>query len=131
MKRPAGSKKKVIVRGANPDNVLENLRGKPAPRYQFRLYVAGSNLNSMRAIKSIRELCRSLSPAVCDLEIIDLYQQPSLAKRDHVVAAPALIKILPLPNRTFIGDMSDAGKVLAGLGISVSSLNARSKSSGQ
>jgi circadian clock protein KaiB len=107
----------VVVLGRDPKRVVKNLSGELQSRYYFRLYIAGSNLNSNRAIKSIRELCRSLYPAQCELEIIDLYQQPSLAKRDDIVAAPALIKRYPPPIRTFVGDLSDRGKVLSGLGI--------------
>lgn len=95
------------------------LAGKPAPSYRFRLYVAGNNLNSFLAIKSLRQLCDEFLPGRVDLEIIDLYQQPHLAKRDHVVAAPALIKLAPAPRRIFIGDMTDTRRILSGLGITV------------
>jgi circadian clock protein KaiB len=116
MNRP-GRQDKIVVRGEDSEGTLQRLSGTPPPKYRFRLYIAGSNLNSVKAIQFIRELCRSLHPVKCELEIIDLYQQPSLAKRDEIVAAPALIKTYPLPSRTFIGDLSDRGKVLNGLGI--------------
>ena len=123
---------KITVAGQKPEKVLRNLSGEPAERYELRLYVAGTNLNSVRAIENVRELCKSLSPAVCQLEVIDLYQQPGLARRDEVVAAPVLIKQFPLPKRTFIGDLSDAAKVFIGLGIvPTSTRNARSKPSNQ
>jgi circadian clock protein KaiB len=110
-------KPKIVAPGAASAELLKSLAGQPLLRYGFRLYIAGSNLNSSRAIQHFRELCRLLVPSKCDLEIIDLYQQPALAKRDNVLAAPALIKISPLPSRTFVGDLSDMRKVLAGLGI--------------
>ncbi len=97
-----------------------SLSGKPASRYRLRLYVAGSNPNSIWAIKNLRQLCdRALKGRVI-LEVIDLYQQPALAARDHVVAAPTLIKLSPLPRRIFIGDMSNEERLLKGMGISLS-----------
>ncbi len=120
MKRRRAQHRNVSVAGVNSSRLLDKLSGEPASKYQLRLYVAGTNLNSSRAIQHVRGLCKSLLPAHCEVEVIDLYQQPALAKRDDVVAAPALIKISPPPARTFIGDLSDLGKVLAGLGIVLS-----------
>jgi circadian clock protein KaiB len=85
--------------------------------YRLRLYVAGTNLNSFHAIECLRLLCDELLPSKVQLEVIDLYQQPELAKRDDIIAAPALIKISPLPRRMFIGDLSDRKRLLMGLGI--------------
>ena len=99
-----------------------------AASYELRLYIAGTNLNSVRAIENVRRLCKHLRPSRCDLDIIDLYQQPGLAKRDDVVAAPALIKLAPLPRRTFVGDLSDFARVLAGLGITTAKQNVRNNS---
>ena len=119
-----------IVPIGNGSGMLERLEGKRAPAYGFRLYIAGTNLNSVRAIENVRRLCKSLRPSRCDLDIIDLYQQPGLAKRDDVVAAPALVKISPLPRRTFVGDLSDIARVIAGLGIAAIK-DVRIKSAGQ
>lgn len=121
----------IVAFGSNAHDVLESLRGLPSSRYGFRLYIAGSNLNSARAIQQVRELCRLMHPSECDLEIIDLYQQPALAKQDDVLAAPALIKISPLPRRTFIGDLSDIAKVLTGLGIVTKNKDAGTESAAQ
>ncbi len=107
----------IIATGIGRNGLLEKLKGEPSPQYELRLYIAGSNLNSARAIERVQELCVRLKPSTCKWEIIDLYQQPGLAKRDDVVAAPALVKIFPPPSRTFIGDLSDTAKVLTGLGI--------------
>lgn len=119
-----------IVPVGNGSGVLARLEGQQAPAYEFRLYIAGTNLNSVRAIENVRRLCKTLRPSRCDLDIIDLYQQPGLAKRDDVVAAPALIKISPLPRRTFVGDLSDIARVIAGLGIAAIK-DVRIKSTGQ
>ena len=107
----------IIATGVNSDRTLELLSGKPAQAYQFRLYIAGTNLHSSRAIQHVRKLCRLLCPSQVDLEIIDLYQQPGMARHDNVIAAPVLIKISPPPRRTFVGDLSETVKVLTGLGI--------------
>jgi circadian clock protein KaiB len=118
---------KVISIGAK-SGIISRLKGELAPKYDFRLYIAGTNHNSVHAIENVRRLCKVLRPSRCDLDIIDLYQQPGLAKRDEVVAAPALIKIFPLPRRTFIGDLSDTARVVAGLGIVTAVKDVRTKS---
>ncbi len=122
---------KIVALGSNATDILQILRGLPSSRYGLRLYIAGSNLNSTQAIQQVRGLCRLMHPSKCDLEIIDLYQQPALAKQDDILAAPALIKLSPLPRRTFIGDLSDIGKVLSGLGIVTKNKDARTESAGQ
>ena len=124
------SKGKILPIG-NGAHTLGRLQGEAAPRYDFRSYIAGTNLHSVRAIENVRRLCKQLRPSRCELDIIDLYQQPGLAKRDEVVAAPALVKIFPLPRRTFIGDLSDTARVIAGLGIVTALKDGRSKSAGQ
>jgi circadian clock protein KaiB len=100
MKRRRSKGAEVVATGVGRDGLLERLSGEPAPRYEFRLYIAGSNLNSAHAIEHVRELCNTLRPSACVYEVIDLYQQPGLAKRDEVVAAPTLVKIFPPPRRT-------------------------------
>ncbi len=89
----------------------------PAPRYRLRLFVAGTTQRSLRTIGSFRRLCdRHLVDRV-DVEVVDIYQQPELAERDHVVAAPTLVKLSPLPVRRIIGDLSDESRVLRALGL--------------
>ena len=90
---------------------------RPARHYRLRLYIAGTNPNSFRAIQNVQLLCGQILPGRVALEVVDLYQQPMLAKRDHIIAVPALIKILPRPRRMFIGDLSDRERLLRGLGI--------------
>jgi len=126
-RKPEG---KIVPIGTG-QGVLARLQGNIAEQYEFRLYIAGTNLNSVRAIENVRGLCKSLRPSRCNLDIIDLYQQPGLAKRDDVVAAPALIKIFPLPRRTFVGDLSDISRVFAGLGITTATKDVRTKSAGK
>ncbi len=84
-------------------------------KYLLRLYVAGINPKSKKAIENLRELCEEYLKDQYELEIIDIYQQPIFAKEGKIVAAPTLIKELPLPIRRFVGDLSDKEKLLIGL----------------
>ncbi len=81
----------------------------------LRLYVAGTNPRSSAAIRSIREICEQHLKDRYDLEVVDIYQQPTLARGEQIVAAPTLIKKLPLPLRRFIGDLADKERILVGL----------------
>jgi circadian clock protein KaiB len=83
--------------------------------YLLRLYVTGTTPQSIRAIENIKNICEEHLKGRYDLEVIDLYQQPSLAKGEQIIAAPTLIKRLPLPLRRIIGDMSGTERVLVGL----------------
>jgi len=70
---------------------------------------------SARAVKNLRAICDEYLAGRYDLEVIDIYQQPFLAKGEQIIAAPTLIKKLPLPVRRIIGDMSNRERVLVGL----------------
>ncbi len=84
-------------------------------KYILRLYVTGVTPRSIRAIENLKRICKDYVEDQYQLEVIDIYQQPELAKRDQIVAAPTLIKQLPFPLRRFIGDLSDAQGLLSGL----------------
>jgi circadian clock protein KaiB len=83
----------------------------------FRLYVTGSTPRSTKAIRNIRKICEENLTGRYDLEVVDIYQQPGLAGERQIIAAPTLIKSLPLPLRRFIGDLSQAEPVLVGIGL--------------
>ncbi len=87
----------------------------PREHYVLRLYVAGSTLQSNRAIANIAQVCEEHLEGSYDLQVIDLYKQPALARGEQIIAAPTLIKKLPLPLRRLIGDLSDTERVLVGL----------------
>jgi len=89
-----------------------------AERYVLRLYVAGMTPRAGRAIKNVRAMCDEHLAGRFDLEVVDIYQQPALAKGEQIIAAPTLIKELPLPLRRIIGDMSDSDRLLVGLDLS-------------
>ena len=83
--------------------------------YVLRLYVAGINPRSSAAIRSIKEICEQHLQDRYDLEVIDIYQQPTLVKGEQIIAAPTLIKKLPVPLRRFIGNLADKERILVGL----------------
>ena len=89
--------------------------GESTERYVLRLYVTGMTPRSIRAVNNVRAICEEHLQGRYELEVIDIYQQPSLAKGEQIIAAPTLIKRLPLPLRKIIGDMSSTEKVLLGL----------------
>jgi circadian clock protein KaiB len=84
-------------------------------RYVLRLYVTGITPQSTRAIQNIKQICEEHLQGRYDLEVVDIYQKPALAKGEQIIAAPTLIKKLPLPLRRVIGDLSNTEKVLLGL----------------
>lgn len=84
-------------------------------KYILRLYVAGTSPQSVRAIANVKKICEEHLQGRYELQVIDLYQQPQLAQGEQIIAAPTLIKKLPLPLRRVIGDMSSAERVLVGL----------------
>ena len=84
-------------------------------KYILKLYIAGLSPRSERAITNLNKICDTHLKGRYELQVIDLYQHPTLAKGEQIVAAPTLVKKLPLPLRKIIGDMSDEEKVLVGL----------------
>lgn len=88
---------------------------RDSERYILRLFIAGTTPRSTLAILNIRKICEEHLPGRYDLQVIDVYQQPTLSEGEQIVAAPTLIKKLPLPLRRFIGDMSDTARLLVGL----------------
>jgi circadian clock protein KaiB len=89
-------------------------RSRPA-KYVLRLYVSGSTLKSALAVENIKRICEQYLKNRYDLKVIDIYQQPNLAREEQIVAVPTLIKRLPPPLRRLVGDMSNLKKVLFGL----------------
>ncbi len=100
----------------NIQKTLENkVLRKRKDRYVLQLFVAGITPRSLKAIANIRNICDQYLKDRVDLEIIDIYQNPIIARDGQIVAAPTLIKEMPLPIRRFIGDMSDTKKLIVGL----------------
>ena len=83
--------------------------------YVLRLYVTGATPRSLRAIENIKRICEEHLQGRYDLEVVDLYERPSVARDKQIVALPTLIKELPAPLRKLVGDLSDSENVLGGL----------------
>jgi circadian clock protein KaiB len=87
----------------------------PRKTYILKLYVAGNTPNSMRALKTLRNILETEFKGVYALKVIDVLVNPQLAEEDKILATPTLTKILPPPVRRIIGDLSDRERVLIGL----------------
>ena len=84
-------------------------------KYSLRLYVTGTTPKSICAITNVKKICETHLKGRYKLQVVDIYQQPALAKDEQIIAAPTLIKSLPLPLRKFIGDMTRSDRILIGL----------------
>lgn len=96
------------------DDLMPNAPER-AERYVLRLYVTGSTPKSLRAIANIKAVCEEHLQGRYELEVIDIYQHPELSQREQLLAAPTLVKSLPLPLRRVVGDMSNEERVLVGI----------------
>ncbi len=106
------TRKKVIV---SSKALEQSLARQQESRYVLRLYIAGMSPQSLRAIDNVKKICEEHLQGRYELEVVDLYRQPQLAKGEQIIAAPTLIKKLPHPLRRIIGDMSKTERVLVGL----------------
>lgn len=86
-------------------------------RYALRLYITGQTPRSRQSVENLRALCDKYIPNQFDLEVVDIYQQPAMAAAGQIIAAPTLIKSMPLPLRRLVGDFSDQHRVILGLDI--------------
>jgi len=84
-------------------------------KYVLRLFVAGMLPRSLDSIAAIKKICEERLSGRYEIEIIDICQHPELAKEQQVIAAPTLVKTLPLPLRKFIGNLLDEERILKGL----------------
>ena|ERR1044071_6424188 len=96
----------------------EALKGGALKRakYILRLYVSGSSTHSLRAVNNLKKICEEHLPDY-DLEVIDIFENPTAAREEQIIAAPTLVKKLPRPLRKFVGDLSNTQKILVGLDI--------------
>jgi circadian clock protein KaiB len=83
--------------------------------WKLRLYVAGQTPKSIRAFDNLKVLCEEHLKGRYQIEVIDLRKNPQLARGDQIVAIPTLVRRLPLPLRTIIGDLSNSARLLVGL----------------
>ena len=89
--------------------------GGGEPPYMLRLFVTGTTPRSAAAIANLRRICEERLRGEYHLEVIDLYQDPQAAQANQIIAAPTLLKVLPLPLRRIIGNLANEERVLAGL----------------
>jgi circadian clock protein KaiB len=110
-----GKKATVIDSTAVFEELLKN--ADAIQHYQLRLYVTGTTARSSQAIANIRALCDEFLPGYYDLEVIDIYQQPTEAAREQIIAAPTLVKEFPIPPKRLVGNLSDRDKVMVVLNL--------------
>ena len=87
--------------------------------YELRLYVAGTTPRSLEAFTNLKNICETYLKGRYSIEIIDLMENPKLAKGDQILAVPTLVRRLPEPVRKIIGNLSDTERVLVGLDLRV------------
>ena len=112
-----GAERPLKTKLRNATEVFEEaLKGSALRRakYILRLYVTGSTGRSLTAVRNLKKICEEHLPDY-DLEVIDIYKDPAAAREAQVIAAPTLVKKLPLPIRKFVGDLSNTQKILVGL----------------
>lgn len=107
--------RKAVSRRRRKAVVRKPLKAPKPLVYTMRLYVTGVTPRSTRAIANLRRLCEEHLHGRYKLEVVDVYQQPGLARDGQIIAAPTLIKKFPLPLKRFIGDMSNTRNLLIGL----------------
>jgi circadian clock protein KaiB len=113
MKTPTDTKR---ARAAKNGRAAET-DGHEAGRWNLRLYVAGQTPRSMTAFKNLKNICEEYLQGQYHIEVIDLMENPTLARGDQILAIPTLVRKLPQPIRKIIGDLSNTERVLVGLDI--------------
>ncbi|HEY3668977.1 MAG TPA: circadian clock KaiB family protein [Polyangiaceae bacterium] len=86
-----------------------------AEKYVLRLYIAGTTPASSRAVETLRAICEENLKGRYELLVVDVFQQPKLARDEQIIAVPTLIKKLPAPLRRIVGDLSNEHRVIVGL----------------
>jgi circadian clock protein KaiB len=86
-------------------------------KWNLRLYVAGQTPKSITALANLKRICDEHMSGRYEIEVIDLMENPQLARRDQIVAIPTLIRELPSPLKRIIGDLSNTDRVLVGLDV--------------
>ncbi len=95
----------------------KTLAGRQKEKFILRLFITGTTPASTAAILNLKKICDEYLDGRYELDVIDIYQHPEAARDEQIIAAPTLIKKLPLPIRKFIGNMADKERILAGLNL--------------
>jgi len=117
MKPKAKSGSKTRAKKSAATSARRRTPKRSAARYALRLYITGQTPRSRQSVENLRALCDKYIPGQFDLEVVDIYQQPAMAAAGQIIAAPTLIKSMPLPLRRLVGDFSDQNRVILGLDI--------------
>ena len=88
-------------------------------KWELRLYVAGQTPKCLTALANLKRICDEQIPGQYELEIIDLLENPRLAREDNILAIPTLVRKMPAPLRKIIGDLSNQERVLLGLDVNL------------
>jgi circadian clock protein KaiB len=105
------------VKPKSSTEAFELATSPAARKVVLRLFVAGSTDRSVRAIRNAKAICEEFLSNQYELDIIDILQQPDVAREEQILAVPTLVKKSPLPLRRFIGDLSNRDVVLVGLDV--------------
>ena len=90
----------------------------PTPKeWKLRLYVTDWNPRCVQAYRNIKKICQEYVGDKCNIEVVDLLEEPEVARRDQIVAVPTLVKMTPKPERIMVGDFSKVEQVLKGLDV--------------
>ena len=100
------------------------LATRPTGKYVLRLYVAGATDRSRQALLRVRRLCETELNGEYDLEVIDIYQQPILARDGQILATPTLVREFPRPVRRFIGNLANTSGLFVGLDLDTKGVTA-------
>ncbi|OGS37784.1 MAG: hypothetical protein A2293_16585 [Elusimicrobia bacterium RIFOXYB2_FULL_49_7] len=101
------------MRSASNNHYTDNT--EHVERYILYLFVAGATCRSADAIKNVTQICNDRLKNKYELKVIDIYQQPELARQEQIIAVPTLVKKLPVPLKRFIGDLSNIERIVASL----------------
>lgn len=110
--------KVTTKRTAKP--VVKKKKEKPSDAWNLRLYVAGQTPKCVTAFANLKKLCEEHLRGKYTIDVVDLLENPQLAKGDQILAVPTLVRKLPVPIRKIIGDLSNTERVLVGLDLIVS-----------
>lgn len=107
---------KKKIKDSRTTKVFENALANPrAQKYVLRLYIAGASDRSRKAVIRARELCEAQLKDNYELQVIDVYQQPILARDGQILATPTLVRELPSPMRWLIGNLANTSSLFVGL----------------
>lgn len=88
------------------------LADRKQERYHLRLYVAGMTVRSTNAVAALKSLCEQVLPDRYELEVVNLLEHPELAVANQILAVPTLVKVLPLPVRRLVGDLTKQDQLI-------------------